>query len=221
MAILLPLALAAQQPLPRSVIFLDPAHGGPDTGAHLPNNLLEKDLTLAFSLRLRALLASNGFTMVSTREIDPTVTFTTDQRAEIANRAHPIACLIVHATDSGSGVHVVTSALAPDNFEELHAPIPWNTAQAASVSQSLSLANEIGLALQHAKLPVILTRASVRPLDNVTCPAVAIEIAPLAPAGSDPTPISDAAYQQNIAQALVAALVSWRNHANPAAGAAK
>jgi len=211
MAILLPLALAAQQPLPRSVIFLDPAHGGPDTGAHLPNNLLEKDL----------ILASNGFTMVSTREIDPTVTFTTDQRAEIANRAHPIACLIVHATDSGSGVHVVTSALAPDNFEELHAPIPWNTAQAASVSQSLSLANEIGLALQHAKLPVILTRASVRPLDNVTCPAVAIEIAPLAPAGSDPTPISDAAYQQNIAQALVAALVSWRNHANPAAGAAK
>jgi N-acetylmuramoyl-L-alanine amidase len=218
---LLPIVAPAQQPTPRTVILLDPAHGGPDPGAHLPNDLLEKDLTLAFSTRLRALLATSGFTLISTRDSDPAVAFTTDQRAEIANHAHPAACLILHATDSGNGVHIVTSSLIPPtDLEEPHATIPWNTAQAASVPQSLTLANEIGLALQRAKLPVILSRASLRPLDNLTCPAVAIEIAPLIPPDSDPTPITDATYQQNIAKAIAAALTSWRSQ-NTAAGAAK
>jgi N-acetylmuramoyl-L-alanine amidase len=215
---LVPIAAQAQQPTPRTIILLDPAHGGPDPGAHLPNNLLEKDITLAFAARLRALLSTSGFAVISTHEIDPAVPFPTDQRAEIGNHAHPTACLILHATASGTGIHVVTSALAPNNREDPHATIPWNTAQAASIPQSLDLANDIGLALERARLPVILSRASLRPLDNLTCPAVAIEIAPLDPAT---TPVTDAAYQQNIAKAIVAAIGSWRTRALLAAGAQK
>jgi N-acetylmuramoyl-L-alanine amidase len=223
LAILTSLPASAQQPTPRTTILLDPAHGGPDPGAHLPNNLLEKDITLAFAARLRSLLTAGGFTIISTRDADPAVSFTTDQRAEIANHAHPSACLILHATSSGAGIHLVTSAVtSPSVFgsEDPRAAIPWDTAQSASIPQSLSLANAIGLALQRAKLPVILSRASLRPLDNVTCPAVAIEIAPLAPADSDLTPVNDAAYQQNIARAIASALTSWRSHQG-AAGAAK
>lgn len=216
----------AQQPIPRTTILLDPAHGGPDTGAHLPNDVLEKDLTLAFASRLRSILSTSGFTIISTRDADPTVTFTTDQRAEIGNHAHPTACLILHATSSGNGIHIITSTLTPPgNSDEPHAPIPWDTAQAASIPQSLSLANEIGLALLNAKLPVILSRASLRPLDNLICPAVAIEIAPLTPAGSDDRVfVTDAAYQQNIAKAIAAALTSWRSRqiaAAPATGTQK
>ena len=222
LAILTSIYAHAQQPtIPRTIVFLDPAHGGPDTGAHLPNDLLEKDITLAFVTRLRALLTTGGFAVIATRDADPAVPFPTDQRAEIANHAHPSACLILHATANGTRIHIVTSDLAPPNdFEEAHTIIPWNTAQSASVPQSLNLANEIGLALQRAKLPVILSRASLRPLDNVTCPAVAIEIAPLAQADSNPTPVNDATYQQNIARAIAAALASWRSH-QTAAGAAK
>jgi N-acetylmuramoyl-L-alanine amidase len=216
---LLPIAAPAQQPTPRTLILLDPAHGGPDPGARLPNNLLEKDITLAFAARLRALLSTSGFTVISTHETDPAVPFTTDQRAEIGNHAHPTACLILHATASGTGIHVVTSALPPD--QDPHATIPWNTAQSASIPQSLNLANEIGLALERAKLPVILSRVSLRPLDNLTCPAVAIEIAPLDPGGSEATPVTNAAYQQNIAKAIASALTAWRSHTLSATGAAK
>jgi len=216
----LPIAVSAQQPIPRTTVLLDAAHGGPDTGAHLPNNLLEKDITLAFAGRLRALLTTDGFTIISTRDTDPTVPFTTDQRAEIANHAHPTACLVLHATDSGNGVHIITSTLAPpDEFEGPHPTVLWNSAQASSVSQSLNLANEIGLALQHAKLPVILSRAAIRPLDNIICPAVAIEIAPLTRSDSEPTPVTDTAYQQNIAQAISAALTAWRSRIAAAAAA--
>jgi len=213
-------AFQAQQPTPRTVIFLDPAHGGPDPGAHLPNNILEKDLTLAFATRLRAQLSTAGFTLLSTRDADPAVPFPTDQRAEIANHAHPAACLVLHATSSGSGIHVITSSLPESQLDDPHATIPWNTAQSASIPQSLALANEIGLALQHAKLPVILSRAAIRPLDNIICPAVAIEIAPLTRSDSEPTPVTDTAYQQNIAQAISAALTAWRTRIAAAAAPA-
>jgi N-acetylmuramoyl-L-alanine amidase len=223
LAAILPNVATAQQPTPRTTILLDPAHGGPDTGAHLPNDLLEKNLTLSFTTTLRAILTASGFTVISTRDSDPSAIFTTDQRAEIANHAHPAACLVLHATSSGNGIHIVTSALTPDDADDPdapHSPVSWQTAQTVAIPQSLRLANELGVALLHAKLPVILTQASVRPLDNLSLPAVAIEIAPLAADGSDAAPLTDAVYQQRIAQAIAAALVSWRTHNSPPAAGA-
>ena len=203
------------QPVPvaprptRTLVLIDPAHGGPDTGAHLPNDLLEKDITLAFNNRLRALLSGSNFAVISTRTSDPSVAFTTDQRAEIANHDHPAVCLVLHATSSGSGVHLFTSALTPPAHPShiLH----WDTAQAASVPDSRQIANQIGVALLQAKVPVILGQASVPPLDNLTCPAIAIELAPLGSSPDTSTPVSDPGYQQRVAQAIVAALTQWRS----------
>jgi N-acetylmuramoyl-L-alanine amidase len=195
------------RPTPRTLILLDPAHGGPDPGAHLPNNILEKDITLTLANRLRAALAPTGFAVITTRDADPATPLTTDQRADLANHAHPAACLILHATSSGSGVHIITSSLPPT--EETPRIIPWDTAQSTAIPQSLALANELGAALLHAKLPVLLTHASVRPLDNLTCPAVAIEIAPLTNPGSDPTSVTNSTYQQHVADAIADALTSW------------
>jgi N-acetylmuramoyl-L-alanine amidase len=92
-------------------------------------------------------------------------------------------------------------------------------AQSASVRQSLQLAGELHSALASASLPTSVGNASVRPLDNLMCPAVAIELSPLAVPGSDATPVSDSAYQQHVADALTAALVTWRTHAEPHATA--
>jgi N-acetylmuramoyl-L-alanine amidase len=214
--------LSAQQPLPHTVIFVDPAHGGSDPGARLSDNLPEKTLTLSFAVRLRAALTSSGFSVIATRDSDPSAPFTTDQRAEIANHSHPTACLILHATAGGNGIHIITSDLTPpDNDADTRHAIPWDTAQSASIPQSLTLANALGLALLHARLPVLLTRASLRPLENLTCPAIAIEIAPLDPADGDTVPVSDANYQQQIAQAIATGLTTWRRNQGALAGGAR
>jgi N-acetylmuramoyl-L-alanine amidase len=213
LASLAPLAAYAQQPIPRTTIFLDPAHGGSDSGARLSDSLPEKSLTLAFATRLRAVLSTSGFSVIATRDTDPTVPFTTDQRAEIANHSHPTACIVLHATASGNGIHIVTSDVRPPDYDtDTRHAIPWDTAQSASIPQSLALANALGLALLHSRLPVLLTRASLRPLDNLTCPAVAIEIAPFTPADGEATPVTDANYQQQIAEAIATGLASWRRN---------
>ena len=205
----------------RNLVLLDPAHGGQDAGATLGDRILEKDVTLAIAARLRATLSAAGFTVVSTREADSATPLTSDQRAEVANRAHALACLVIHATVSGSGVHLYTSALQPpqddtgqsDSFDSPRrfVPVPWEQAQAASVADSLRLAGDLSASLGKANLPVVTGREPMSPLDNMECPAVAMELAPLSVAGSEATPVTDADYQQRVAATLTTALQAWRN----------
>ncbi|MDT8902648.1 N-acetylmuramoyl-L-alanine amidase [Anaeroselena agilis] len=51
------------------VVAIDPGHGGVDSGAKY-HGLVEKELTLAISLRLAETLRQNGATVVLTREAD-------------------------------------------------------------------------------------------------------------------------------------------------------
>ncbi|HEY5328667.1 MAG TPA: N-acetylmuramoyl-L-alanine amidase [Acidobacteriaceae bacterium] len=202
----------------RTVILLDPAHGGGDTGSRINDQIVEKDITLALAFRLRSLLSARGFTVVMTRDSDsaapdsdPTAApLSLDDRAGIANHARPVACLLLHATASGNGVHLYTSELDPTAGETV--PAPWLTAQAAWVGESQKLASQIGAALGRARIPLVESRASVRPVDSLTCPALVVE---LAPDGSDATSLNDGAYQQRVAEALAAALVFWQNQAQP------
>lgn len=212
-----PIALISPGPFNRTLVFLDPAHGGGDTGARINEHIVEKDITLALAFRIRSLLSARGFSVAMTRDTDsastpPSAPLSLDDRAGLANHARPLACLLLHATASGSGVHLYTSELAPTSAEST--PAPWLTAQAAWVSQSQRLASLIGAALGRAKIPLVLSRASVRPVDSLTCPALVVE---LAPSTANPATLADAAYQQRVAEALAGALVVWQNQAQPPA----
>jgi N-acetylmuramoyl-L-alanine amidase len=192
---------------PKFIVVLDAAHGGSDSGAHLRPDLQEKDVTLALTNRLRSTLQARGFTVVTTRESDATLSAL--NRAQTANHAQAAACLVLHATATGSGVHLYASSLNPISPGRLQ---PWQTAQAAWVTQSLKLESEIDSALAHAQIPITLGRASVQPMDNLTCPAIAVEVAPLV--GGHVTTardVSDAAYQKSVVDALAAAIDSWRS----------
>jgi N-acetylmuramoyl-L-alanine amidase len=225
-AALAPVWLTAQAPVAppaspyinRNVIVLDPAHGGQDNGPTL-NGQPEKDITLAFAASLKTLLTARGFTVVATRDAELPTTIpllTSDQRAGIANHLRPAVCILIHATALGAGVHLSTSALEPSLLPyEPSVPVPWDTAQTFYLPQSRRLANDLGLALLRAKVPVLLTRASLRPLDNLTCPAIAIEVSPLANASQRPTQPTDAFYQQRIADTLAAAILTWRDATLP------
>jgi N-acetylmuramoyl-L-alanine amidase len=211
--------------LNHNLILLDPAHGGPDPGATLGDHVLEKDITLALAAKLRAALATAGFTVITTRDADPTDPLTPDQRAETANRTHAVACIVLHASATGSGVHIYTSTLAPPPPDEDivggYIPIPWDTAQSASVDQSRRLATDLTSALTKGNLPALTGRAAVRPLDNLTCPAVAIELSPLQNPAGDPTSPTDSGYQQHVVTTLTSALQTWRDHADPDAQSAQ
>ena len=216
----------------RNLVVLDAAHGGADGGILLGDHVYEKDVTLEMEERLRATLTVAGFTVVSTRDSDSFDPLTNDQRAEIANRAHAVACIVLHATTSGSGVHLYTSALQPPEEESTanywptsqrtFVPTPWDSAQSMFVSQSLQMTGDLSAALSAAHLPSLVGHEPIRPLDSLTCPAVAVELAPLPVAGSDAAmPVTNPTYQQRVAETLAAVLMTWRDHAVPATATAE
>ena len=194
----------ASQP-PRFIVLLDAAHGGDDPGGRLANQP-EKSFALALSVRLRSLLAARGIQVVTTRESD--VTMDALHRAEIANQAKAQACLSLHASETGFGVHLFASSLPPEPASRIPA---WQTAQAGWVTPSLALAGVLNSALLHAGLSVTLGRTALPELDSMTCPAIAVEVAPNKPAdGSAATDLDDPAYQARVAEALAAALLEWK-----------
>jgi N-acetylmuramoyl-L-alanine amidase len=219
---------------PRFLVVLDAAHGGDDSGAQLGASEAEKTLTLALSVRLRSLLSARGISAVTTRESN--INLDANSRAEIANHAGAshadashagaAACLSLHASEAGSGVHIYVSSLSPAPITRF---LPWKTAQGAYVNRSLRLAGTVNSALEHTSIsgggtpggtevgsssgaiPATLGRVSLPGLDSMTCPAVAIEMAPIR--GSDRkvvTEVTDSEYQKQLVEALAAALLAWK-----------
>jgi N-acetylmuramoyl-L-alanine amidase len=198
--------VAPKPAAPRFVVVLDAAHGGDDAGGKL-GTLVEKDLTLALSVRLRSLLTARGIAVVTTRESDATVP--PDRRAEIANHAAAQACISIHATQTGSGVHMFVSSLAPQDPGRIAA---WKTAQSAWVARSLAFEGVLNSALLQAGMNVTLGRTALPSLDSMVCPAIAFEFAPVGGLkGQKPTTaVDDPAYQAQIAEALAAGLLAWQ-----------
>jgi N-acetylmuramoyl-L-alanine amidase len=195
----------AAQPA-RFVVVIDAAHGGDDTGGHLNDGQLEKTANLAFSVRLRSLLSARGIQVVTTREADQSLV--PDQRAEVADHARAQACISLHAAETGSGVHLFVSSLAPSSAARF---MPWKTAQSGWVTRSLGLAGVLNSALTHAGTTVTLGRTALPGIDSMACPAVVIELAPERDA--DKKTISepdDAKYQATIAATLAGAILEWR-----------
>jgi N-acetylmuramoyl-L-alanine amidase len=208
------LPAASQQPPlsppPKFVVVLDAAHGGNDAGGRLDSGQLENAVNLALSVRLRSLLGARGIQVVTTRESDVTVDL--NKRAEIANHANAGACLSLHATETGSGVHLFASSLSPAQPSHFAA---WKTAQGPWVTRSLALAGVLNSALTHASINVTLGRTALPGLDSMTCPALAVEIGPERGEGNKITAEPDNFdYQAKIAAALAAAVLEWRTEAH-------
>ena len=83
----------------KPIIVIDPGHGGHDSGA-AKHGTVEKDVVLAFSLKLREKLQASGrYKVLMTRETDTFVEL--DDRREFADRAQAALFIAVHADDAG------------------------------------------------------------------------------------------------------------------------
>jgi N-acetylmuramoyl-L-alanine amidase len=192
---------AAHKPL----AVIDPAHGGDERGAALADNLAEKDVTLGFGRLLRHEFESRGFAVILLRDGDSTLTL--DQRAGAANAARASVFISLHAASQGSGARVYT-ALLPVEGESRGTFRPWNAAQARVLPMSRIVANAVVNELQKKQLATHASPASLRPLNNVLMPALAVELAPGSNGMAD---LTSANYQQQAAAAIADAVNSNRD----------
>jgi N-acetylmuramoyl-L-alanine amidase len=189
----------------RVLAIVDPAHGGEERGAALTDTLAEKDVTLGFARLLRHELETRGFAVTMLRDADTSSTL--DQRAAAANVAGAGIYITLHAVSQGSGARIYT-ALLPVEGPSQGSFHPWNAAQAPALPVSRIVSAAIAAEMQKKEFPVKTSSASLRPLNNVLMPAVAVELAP----GENGVPdLTSANYQQRAASAIADAVVSVRD----------
>jgi N-acetylmuramoyl-L-alanine amidase len=189
----------------RYFAVIDPAHGGDERGAALNDELAEKDVTLSFARHLRQELQSRHLSVLLLRDSDATINL--DQRASLANAAHAAIYISIHASSDGSGIRIFTALdqAAPTDSGPF---IPWESANAPFLMSSRSVAGSLGSALQSRQVPARIFPAPLRPLNNITAPAIAIE---LAPASENPAQVNSAVYQQAIAAVVAGSLDAIQN----------
>ena len=203
-----PAPVATPAPLPaqrRYFAVVDASHGGDDHGETLSSSLLEKDVTVALAHSLRQELESRGITTLVLRDSDANLS--ADQRAVVTNADHAAIYIALHAASNGHGVRVYT-ALLPFGDDDRGPFRSWSTAQHASLPLSQSTASAVASELQKRQVPVRSLIAPLRPLNNVTGPAIAVEIAPQ---GSDVSQLMAPDYQQLVTSAVATAIAATRD----------
>ena len=190
-------------PSPHFIVMLDASHGGDERGAALSDKVAEKDVTLAFARRLRQELEGHGMLAIMIRDSD--MTLGVDQRAATVNKQQPAIYIALHAASDSSGIRIYT-AVIPSDIASRGPFVGWDGAQTSSLGLSQLSAAVIGGELRKK----ILTRslaAPLRPLNSISTPAIAIEIAPQ---GSDVADLTSPDYQAMVATAVAAGIETLR-----------
>jgi N-acetylmuramoyl-L-alanine amidase len=189
----------------RYFAVIDPSHGGDERGAALTDKLGEKEVTLAFARRLKQDLQSQGMPTLLLRDGD--VPLTLDQRAQIANHAHPAIFISIHASSQGTGVRLYTS-LIPGDGENSGMFADWNTAQTFFLPLSRAFATALGSEIEKKRIDARVLVAPLRPLNNITRPAISIELAPPSTGLAD---LNSPAYHGLVSSSVSAAILSMRS----------
>ncbi len=229
-AILAAAAVAASaQTQALKTIVIDPGHGGLETGAKGRFGNLEKDITLAVSLKLKALIEKDmGFEVVLTRDRD--VDVPTETRSAIANNHKADLFISIHANGAvqkkaaGSETFFLSLnatdeetrrlAYLENNSTDLQTRIDpssdndlmmilWDMAQNAYIKQSSRLAE-----LVQRELDAMLgtrnrgiKQAPFKVLTGVACPAILVETAFISNPDEEQKLASDA-FQTRVAEAI-------------------
>lgn len=228
-----------QQPLLRTVA-IDAGHGGTDIGARGAADTQEKDVTLAVARRVRAAIESRlGLRVVMTRDDDRDVPL--QDRVAVANNNKADLFISLHANASFrpevTGAAIYTAAFTAEELgreglalERLPVfgggqrdieVVPWNLAQIRHRERSELFATMVSEALG-SRVPLStrpVERAPLRVLEPANMPAVLVETGYLTNADQEKA-LAGAELQATIAQAIVDAIVRFRDRLAGAEGTA-
>ena len=226
----------AQEAKKFRTIVIDPGHGGLETGAKGKFGALEKDVTLAISLKLKDIIEKNlVFRVFLTREKDTDVSL--ENRSALANNHKAELFISVHANGSvrknarGSETYFLslnstdeesrrlaymenTSGLLEGQIEQENQDdvklILWDLAQSAYLKQSSLLAENIQAGLNEllGTLDRGVKQAPFKVLTGVACPAVLVEIAFISNPGEEKE-LGSEEFQNNVARAIYLSLVEY------------
>ena len=162
-----------------NTIFLDPGHGGRDSGAFY-YNVAEKDLNMQIYRKLRKKLEELGYTVLTSRDSDIDVDFKTE-RSRMVNKTNSDIFISIHFNATGntyskaSGIQTYSYSDEPDYPSKINKY--WhNHPDRMSESKRLAAAIHSSLLAETGAKDAGLLESSFAVLRETAKPAVLLEL---------------------------------------------
>lgn len=160
-------------------IFLDPGHGGRDSGAYY-YNIAEKDLNMQVYRKLRKKLEELGYKVLTSRDSDIDVDFVTE-RSRMVNKTNSDIFISIHFNATGSaysrasGIQTYSYSDDPDYPSKIN-PYWHNHPDRMSESKRLAAAIHSSLLAETGAKDAGLLERSFAVLRETAKPAVLLEL---------------------------------------------
>lgn len=160
-------------------IFLDPGHGGRDSGAYY-YNVAEKDLNMQVYRKLRKKLEELGYKVLTSRDSDIDVDFITE-RSRMVNKTNSDIFISIHFNATGSayskssGIQTYSYSDEPDYPSKIN-PYWHNHPDRMSESKRLAAAIHSSLLAETGAKDAGLLERSFAVLRETAKPAVLLEL---------------------------------------------
>lgn len=209
---LIPAFAPIEGTLRSEVIVIDPGHGGSERGARNDSlGLLEKDLTLDVSYRLKTLLEELGYKVLLTRYDDRLVPL--EERTKIANRSNAGIFVSVHfnAALNLEAIGLETYVLTPPGAASTNDQEPGLDAQAWPGNAFDLLNFDLGFQIHKRLIDDLqrtdrgLKRARFKVLKGLECPGILVECGFLSHA-KEALLVNTPVYRQKLAESLAKSL---------------
>ena len=189
-------------------IFLDPGHGGSDPGA-ISGGVREKDLTLSVYNKVSSKLASLGYTVLTSRNVDKDVDLV--DRADQANKDNADMLLSIHFNAGGRGIargietyyYQATADRVPKINKENH-----NNPERLERSRKLANKVQQNLLYQTGANDRGVKRASFTVLRETSIPSILVELG-FIDNPEERNKIKTNEYQERLANGIVDGIVEY------------
>ena len=189
-------------------IFLDPGHGGSDSGA-VSGGVREKDLTISVYNKVSSKLASLGYTVLTSRNVDKDVDLV--DRADQANKANADMLLSIHFNAGGRGIargietyyYQATADRVPKINKENH-----NNPERLERSRKLANKVQQNLLYQTGANDRGVKRASFTVLRETSIPSILVELG-FIDNPEERNKIKTNEYQERLANGIVDGIVEY------------
>ena len=181
----------------KTVIVIDPGHGGEDPGKVGSNDVLEKDLNLQIAKKVIKRLKKKGITIVTTREDDNVPTSKKqdlEERIELINSTNPKLTVCIHQNSflepsvKGAQVFYYT----PDESAKEVAGILQEELRTVDLENKREIkANDTYYMLKHTKVPTVIVECGF-----LTNPEEAQKL-------------TNEGYQDQLADAICNGVIKW------------
>ena len=189
-------------------IFLDPGHGGSDPGA-VSGGVREKDLTLSVYNKVSSKLASLGYTVLTSRNVDKDVDLV--ERAKQANNANADMLLSIHFNAGGRGVaRGIETYYYQSQADRVPKINKENHNNAERLERGRKLANKVqqNLLYQTGANDRGVKRASFTVLRETSIPSILVELG-FIDNPEERNKIKTNEYQERLANGIVDGIVEY------------